>query len=400
MKRNFTVVLAAAGLSLVAGCSAIASASVPTDPATSSKPSASATSTPPIADTTTGTSGTTSVGTNDGTTVQVPWVGGSIVTDGDTRNSVQMPSIHKLLNCDKILVTWADLPTCANDAQWYKDGIDRFASRSGFTWANIDAWSKAKTIDGNVPEARVIMLTGKMTQLTDADANDRLKALTGNTTLQVIRLDQAGYTNTWRTGTQADPGMTPFVDYNSEARVTLVPLVLDANGNVTGLNTQLKFSGVFVDCLNDHWIDTVTPTVPTVVVCPPGTTMAGQPLPSNGYAGCTPPTTSNSKNPKDSVGAVQGTVPLPQTKPITDGKTSAGQKAAGDTSGSVTDSKVSAGTKSGTTTSDIGTGSGVTAPGASSGGDTTTGTTSGAGQTNTGAGGTSGDGKIADPNLP
>jgi hypothetical protein len=227
------------------------------------------------------------VGTSDGATVTLPWVAGDTVANGDTRDNLRMPSIHGLLpNCG-ILQTWADLVTCVekNNAGWYVDAVNRFAPRSGFNWNDVVKWAAAKTADGKVPEERVIMLTGVKTRLTDAEANAAVKELTGGATLQVIRLKQDGYTNTWRTD---GPGMRDFVDYNDEVRVTLVPLVLNQTGNAVGLNADLMFSGTFVDCKNVHWLDWFTPAEPTNPVCPVGSALAGQPLPGAGYAGCNP----------------------------------------------------------------------------------------------------------------
>lgn len=233
--------------------------------------------------------GETQVGTNDDETVDIPWVSGVTVNNGDTRNSETMPSIDKLLPGCGVLETWRDLLDCANanDASWFAAAVDGFAPRSGFDWNDVATWANAKTADGKVPEQRVIMLTGTMTSLTDAEANAAVAELTDDATLQVIRLNESGFTNTWRAPGEA-PGLEAFIDYGNQVRVTLAPLILDANGHVVGFNADIMWSGVFVDCINVHWRDKYIPVTPTAPVCPTGTALAGQPLPSNGYAGCNP----------------------------------------------------------------------------------------------------------------
>jgi|GEM_PF-6445560 len=173
-------------------------------------------------------------------------------------------------------------------------------------------------------------------------------------------------------------------------------VVVDTSGAIYGDTSAIKFvdrNGNVVLILLRRCGNVVLPSPGTY---PPGTT--DNPPPPQGN----PPPPSNAKNAKDSVNAVQGTTPLAQTKPVTNGKASSDQKSTGATSGNVTDNKVPAGTGSGTTTTDLGSSTGsspVTAPGATSGGDSTAGTTSGAGQTSTGgANGTGGAVVITNPN--
>lgn len=185
----------------------------------------------------------------DGNVVEVPWAD-TQVDDGDTRSSSTMPAIAGLLqNCD-VLKTWGDLVACVekNNAEWYKAGVDAYASTLGFSWADVEAWAAARTVSDNVAESRVIFLSGKKTELTDDEANAAVAGLTGGKVLKVVRLEAPAFMNTWRFG----EGIQAFADYGSQVRVSLVPLVLNEQGQVIALDARHQLVGVFVDCLNPH----------------------------------------------------------------------------------------------------------------------------------------------------
>lgn len=248
MKKVFkwvTVALAVLSLLFLAGCSS--------QPGDGSSPSPSA------ATTTTPGNGSTEVETNDDTVVEVPWANAR-VDDGDTRSSEAMPAISGLLpNCG-ILQTWGDLVACVEEhnADWYKSGVDAYASTLGFTWADIEQWAAARTNNGKVAEARVVFLSGDKTSLTDDEANAAVAALTGGKILKVVRLEAPAFMNMWR----VSDGMQAFADYGSQVRVSLTPLVLDKQGQVIGLDEARQFAGVFVDCDNPHGLWRRVPASP------------------------------------------------------------------------------------------------------------------------------------------
>ncbi|MFS8118542.1 MAG: hypothetical protein ACMG55_08630, partial [Microcoleus sp.] len=252
--------------------------------ATTPPPSAPPTTAPPASAGGAKTGTTTVVDTN-GIPVKVPFVSGASVNNGNTRNSVTMPGLNKLLpNCG-VLVSWQSLTDCVakNHAQWFIDGVNTFKPNTGFGWSDVQKWAKAKLPNGKSPEVRVILLTGSKTKLSDAQARSAVTGLISADIakdMMVVRFTDAAFMNTWHTE-GLKPSMTNFADFNNEVRVSLTPLVLNAKGQVLGLNTKLKFSGVFVDCDNVHGTFLLVPKQPNrPVLCPPGTTKAGQPIPA------------------------------------------------------------------------------------------------------------------------
>jgi hypothetical protein len=212
-----------------------------------------------------GKSGKTAAVQPDGKTVTLPFVNGSPVKDGDTRNDSDTPSLDKLLpNCG-VLADWQSLVDCVNKhhAQWYIDGVNQRVAYTGFDWNDIVKWSKATTPDGKKPETRVIQLY-KMNMSDDAARRAVAKLVGGMDVakrLQTpLRYNAPAYANTWRSDGKS-PMMTDFADYKQEVRVTLAPLVLDKNGHVVGLLTGVP-SGVFVDCYNLHWFFQAVPKTP------------------------------------------------------------------------------------------------------------------------------------------
>ena len=275
------------------GNAAAAASTASSTPSPTASPSPSP-SPSPSASAASETGDTTVVGP-DGSLETIPFVsGGSPIGDGNTVNSTDMPALSKLLPDCGILETWQSLVDCVtkNGAQWYIDGVNRYEPYTGFNWSDVLKWAAAKTAKGNVPEARVIFLTGSKVNLTDAEAQAAVSGLVGADvaqTLQVVRFTGAAFMNTWRT--IGPEFMTHFADYKSEVRVSLTPLVLNDDGTVKGLNSQFQFSGVFVDCYNDHGIYRVVAVTPKQApVCPAGTALAGQPIPATGLTACTPPT--------------------------------------------------------------------------------------------------------------
>ncbi len=159
-------------------------------------------------------------------------------------------------------------------------------------------------------------------------------------------------------------------------------VVVDTSGVINGNTRAVKF----VD-QNGNVVLVLLRRCGNVVLPSPGTYPHG--------------TTDNAKDPKDNVGAPQGTTQL-GTGPITKTNQSVAQKAAGQTAGNVTDKTVAANTGAGTTTTDLGSsGSGttITAPGASPGGDSVATATNGGAQVSNDPGGTSGVTVIVDPDA-
>lgn len=248
------------------------------------------------------TAGTTEVTVNGGRQT-VSFISGASVTDGNTANSTVMPALRKLLPNDcGVLQGWDAAVSCVeqrNDAQWYIDGANRLhdAGLTQFGWADVQKWAKARTPQGNLPEARVIQIFGQTEQEISQDqARYQVADLVGGWEIAKnlpVLYKPSGFMNTWRTkGDQ--PGMTDFADYNgrgnySYLRVALNPLVLNEQGQVAGLLAD-AWSGIFVDCYNIFGKYQAMPATPTSpLLCPPGTSKAGQAMPAK-LSDCNPGT--------------------------------------------------------------------------------------------------------------
>lgn len=254
--------------------------------------------------------GDTQVVNGGGGLETVPFVSGHSVNDGDTRSNTDMPGLNALLPDCGVVVTWTDLVTCVevNHAQWYIDGVNAHAGELHYNWDDVLRWGAARTPSGNIADPRVVLLYGSKTSLSDDEARAAVTGLTNGATLGVFRHDRPAFMNTWRTA-GTTPSMTMFADYGNEVRVSLAPLVLNPDGTVAGINKDLVFYGVFVECLNAHGEFPVVPDQPgQPPLCPPGTNMAGQPVPAGGVGECSPPPPAVETTPEETPPGDKGCV--------------------------------------------------------------------------------------------
>jgi hypothetical protein len=219
----------------------------------------------------------------------------------------ELPAIVGLLpSCPTPLTTWGDLVACVNSAgdagTVYRAAVDAYASTLQFNWSDVETWAAARTADGKVAEARVVFLSGDKTSLEDGEAAAAVTDLTGGKELaNVVRQKAPAFANFWKS---AEGELQPFADYGSQVRVSLVPLVLNEQGQVIALDARHQLVGVFVDCLNPHGLwqrvpevpggklpsataESTQPTAETTTTQPanPGTTTTTNPPPATTAAG-------------------------------------------------------------------------------------------------------------------
>lgn len=293
----FVVPLLAAVVLVLTGCELGKSA-----PSSEGATSSAIATTTPSSTTTAPTStkvhepvGSVTVANAAGVQQQVPYSSDVQVQGSDTRNNPDLPSLHTLLpNCG-VWTDWDDVVQCvnANHAQWYRDGINALHAQGklSFTWADVETWAKVRTPSGAYPESRAIVVYGwteaeKSKDVARAEAA-KLIGTDVAKTLDVIYLPSA-FLNTWRAD-KPSPHIQEFADYNKQIRVTLVPLKFDDTSKKWGQNRALingTLDGIFVDCYNIHGHYPYMPPSPKApLVCPQGTTFAGQPIP---MGGCSP----------------------------------------------------------------------------------------------------------------
>ena len=362
---------------------------------------------------------------HDGSVSNPPLVGeteDTIVIDTTTN-----PATPPLLGTDLLdinarytakTLTWAGLVERVGDQQWYIDGVNARAAKTGFTWDDVLKFASANRMeDGKVAGSNALAI--QVFNRPDLD-NDEGKALVRDEVRKYITPEveaiigltvddlgiqfiNDGFFNTRNTGTASAPVMGDYFGRESMIRVSLMPLMFNEAGEVVGLDAS-RGAGVFIDCGNLHWVPRAVWTCTDASctkppeTCPPGTT--GTPPNCVTPPTCPPGTNGTPPNcltPKGNRTPNNGWTPL-QAGPLTDGKESQRQQESGETRGNVIDDQVPAGTQSGDTTPDLNPGS-VTAPGANPGGDDRTDDVVDDTVTNQDDGGTNGDTCITDPDT-
>lgn len=216
---------------------------------------------------------------------------GNIFTVDSTSNTSTPPLIvptsygvlDGALRYQNITKSWAELVERVEGQpdhirQAYIDGINKYASESGFDWKDVLAFAKMDDV-----EARIIQVFNiPVSEMSDDQVREAVRPYMEDAAnnLQIVRY--AGqFVNTTNIGKNGNLVMGKFADGQRMIRVSLTPIllddknkpVLDANGK-----RQLDVSrgaGIFIDCLNLHWVP------PTYVctdssckppACPPGQT--------------------------------------------------------------------------------------------------------------------------------
>lgn len=234
------------------------------------------------------------VASTQGVQQQVPFSANVQIQGSDTRNNLDLPSIHRLLpNCE-VWTDWDDVVQCvnANHAQWYRDGINALHAQGklSFTWNDIETWAKVRTPSGAYPESRAIVVHKwtegqKPKDVVRAEAA-KLVGADAAKNMEVLYL-ASPFLNTWKKN-QPAPAIEEFADYNQQIRVTLMPLKFNEVTKKWEQNPSLingMLDGIFVDCYNIHGHLYIPPKPGEPLVCPQGTPLAGQPIP---MGGCTP----------------------------------------------------------------------------------------------------------------
>ena len=314
-------------------------------------------------------------------------------------------------------LTWAGLVDRVGSQQWYIDGINANAAKTGFDWNDVLKFAQANRIgdDGKVEGVNalaILVFNISGDEMSDAQVRDQVAQYVTSEIQKSVGIDvdqlpiqriNNGFINTRNIGSTTSPEMGTFFDNEKMVRVSLMPLIFDESGNATALDGS-RGAGIFFDCGNLHWVPksvwTCTDTAckkpverPTYV--PP--TYPGSP--GNPGNPTTPPSGNNAKDWSKLPSKPSGVTKLGPGK-LTSPNESSDQKKSGQTSGNVTDNKVSSGTTSGSTTPDYTSPSKApVAPGANQGGSDRTDDTTDPGVTNQDSGGTGGDTCIADPDT-
>lgn len=259
------------------------------------------------------TEGKVPVAGPDGKREDVMSLSGGEIPNGDTTKKEQMPSLagDLLLNCGT-LQGWDTLVPCIEQSKqggkWYIDKVNAMHAEGKiqFSWSDVQKWAKAKTKKGNLPEARVIEVFGytqaempvekartnvaELLTVKDKDGVEIVNGLEVANRLEVA-YHQSPFLDTLRPkfkDQEETPSILEFADYIKQVRVSLVPLVLDKDGFAEA-KVKDSWSGIFVDCYNIWGKWAFMPPSPSAeLVCPPGTELAGKPVPMDGR--CSPPT--------------------------------------------------------------------------------------------------------------
>lgn len=234
----------------------------------------------------------------------------------DTRNDPNTPATLAGGVCD-VMTGWDSLVSCVedNNLDWFIQGVNDRQGDTGFNWSAVERWAKARTVDDNSVEARVIEVYGDISKV---EARKRAAELVGEDAAGqlLIKRHAACFANTRGLG---DGQMDDFVycpPEERQVRVSLVPLQMDGKGHAVGyLDTD---SGVFVDCDNVWWVPPVVKTPdnpPQTNPPPPDNPPSGGcvEIPGNGVLEC------ESKTPAPQPSGVsdpnEGTAGAPQPKP-------------------------------------------------------------------------------------
>ncbi len=147
--------------------------------------------------------------------------------------------------CPEIL-GWDSLVKCVedNNLDYYIRALNARAAQTGFDWNDAKRWAAARTPEGNLPEARYVQVYG--VAKSEAEIRDYSLEMT-DIELRWVR-QPATFENTGGIddGRVKDFPYTPPPD--RQLRVGLMPLILNDDGEVTGVRGDQGY--VLVDCLN------------------------------------------------------------------------------------------------------------------------------------------------------
>jgi hypothetical protein len=224
---------------------------------------------------------------NDGSEQRLPVVTGAPVIGDSTKeaNTPPVAPVAMLQECSGS-ISWQKLDACVGNRQWYRDGFDLMSPYSGFNQADVKKYATAMGSDGKPFDARLIHVYNWTEAEKPKDQARRdVAALIGNDEV-LAKIEVVYHGDPVNSRGLEKEKVNPFIDRKKQVRVSLAPLVYNEKGEVIGLNPN---GGVFIDCLNIWGMPfTITP-VNQPALCPPGTPMAGQPIPGEGPKGCYPP---------------------------------------------------------------------------------------------------------------
>lgn len=268
-----------------------ASASLP-------KPSSTASATPtPTALPTTGVEET------DGTNRQLPLYLGTdepVVFDSTT-DPMTPALLDGSLKYQNQTHSWADLVKRVGNQSGYIDGVNARAGFTGFNWSDVLKFAAVDKTDTDV-EARIIQVFN-LPDISNADVREQVRPYMGDLadTLQIMHINSK-FVNTINVGTKQNLKMGDYVDGQKMIRVSLMPIIFDANGTPIQLDAS-KGAGIFIDCGNLHWVPKkvfectdssctppppVTPPVETPPTTTPPTLVAKIPSQGSGPRGNAP----------------------------------------------------------------------------------------------------------------
>ncbi len=170
---------------------------------------------------------------------------GAVISGTESNTDPRTPPV---VSGQQPLTSWADAEKFFGqpDWQWYIEGLNARASKTGFDWSDVQQWADETNV-----EVRLIHAFGRAASDSDeeirAEAAEDVGADVANK-LRIVRHSGEVLINTRGFGHHE---MQDFTDNRSIVRVSLAPLVYDECGKVTGVSAD---SGVFVDCYNLWWI--------------------------------------------------------------------------------------------------------------------------------------------------
>lgn len=185
------------------------------------------------------------------------------------------------------LKSWKDLFDKMKDQQWYIDSANERRPVTGWGWNEVKLWANVRTADGKIPDARVIKVYSlSAEEVSDEEARRVAHEKLGGDWKEFEKMPVERHGHFMNTRGHKQKQLSNFEDKKRQIRVTLVPLVLNADGSLAG-KQQNANSGVFVDCLNIWWLYFQSVPKGTPMVCPPNSAYPGKPMTS--VRDCLPP---------------------------------------------------------------------------------------------------------------
>ena len=203
----------------------------------------------------------------NGTLQDVPQISGGQDVIADSTGFKETPPVVPVSESKKcgVPTTWKSLYDCVetNHWEWYIDGVNRYASETGFNWNDVRQWSTLSD-DRDVRAILIANWSGK----TDWEARNDVRSLVGNDAdkLPIVRQDCIVNTR----GLEKDT-LSQFSDCKRQVRVSLAPLKFEGSKLIGWRND----AGVFIDCYNLWWLgrivttQSVPPSAPPPVNPPP-----------------------------------------------------------------------------------------------------------------------------------